>query len=118
MVIEHLEPGPYSGGHLPPDRERRRMLDADELAKARTILDESHVLARGDVNAGRPPGGCGGIEYRLDLTVAVDGKRIKRRVRGPIAAECWMPKLKFPMSAAAIGARRLVDGLKALVDGS
>lgn len=113
---EHVERVRSLADPAPPDRDRRRTLEPDELGKARAVLDESQLMARGNVDAGGPRGGCGGIEYRLELSVDIDGKRQRRRIRGPISEFCRKAIPAFASSQAWAGSRHLVEGLKALVE--
>lgn len=113
---EHVERVRSLADPAPPDRDRRRTLEPDELGKARAVLDESQLMAHGNVDAGGPRGGCGGIEYRLELSVDIDGKRQRRRIRGPISEFCRKAIPAFASSQAWAGSRHLVEGLKALVE--
>jgi len=102
--------------HDPPDLDVHRTLDADELGKVRALLDESGLIAHGNVDASRPRGGCGGVEYHLELRVDIDGKRVRRDIRGLTVESCRKDYSLFLGSRAFASARHFVDGLKALVD--
>lgn len=113
-VHEHVERKSLTS-KAPPDRDRHRALEVDELGKVRTLMGESQLMAHDNVDAGPPRGGCGGIEYRLELSVDIDGKRQRRQIRGPISEFCRKAPPDFASSQAWAGSRHLVEGLKALV---